>query len=142
MATSPLDRLEQQLCSEPPLLVHRLGHRGQLEELGHLVVVDADHRDVLRHPEPRLTDGVYDLVLLDADKADLEAYLEQALRLLRPGGVLAVDNALWKGKVADPAQRDEQTTAIREPGKAVRRDASLISALLPVGDGLLVAVKR
>jgi len=91
---------------------------------------------------PRLTDGVYDLVLLDADKADLEAYLEQALRLLRPGGLLAVDNALWKGKVADPAQRDEQTTAIRELGKAVRRDASLISALLPVGDGLLVAVKR
>lgn len=91
---------------------------------------------------PRLTDGAYDLVLVDADKTDLEAYLAQALRLLRPGGVLAVDNALWGGKVADPAQRDEQTTAIRELGKAVRRDDSLVSALLQAGDGLLVAVKR
>ncbi len=91
---------------------------------------------------PRLTDGAYDLVLLDADKTELEAYLAQALRLLRPGGVLAVDNALWGGKVADPAQRDEQTTAVRELGKAVRREESLLSAMLPVGDGLLVAVRR
>jgi len=91
---------------------------------------------------PRLTDGAYDMVLVDADKTDLEAYLAQALRLLRPGGVLAVDNALWNGKVADPAQRDEQTTAIRELGKAVRRDETLVSAMLQAGDGLLVAVTR
>lgn len=91
---------------------------------------------------PRLTDGAYDLVLVDADKQDLEAYLEQALRLLRPGGVLAVDNALWKDKVADPAQRDATTTAIRELGKRVRDDERLLPALLPSGDGLLLAVKR
>jgi predicted O-methyltransferase YrrM len=91
---------------------------------------------------PRLTDGAYDLVLVDADKTDVAAYLEQALRLLRPGGVLAVDNALWNGKVADPAQRDESTTAIREMGKHVRGNEHLVAALLPVGDGLLVAVKR
>lgn len=91
---------------------------------------------------PRLTDGAYDLVLLDADKAEYGAYLEQAVRLLRPGGVLAVDNALWKDKVADPAQRDETTTAIRELGRSVRDDDNLLSAMLPTGDGLLVAVKR
>lgn len=91
---------------------------------------------------PRLTDNAYDLVLLDADKRELTLYLEQALRLLRPGGVLAVDNALWGGRVADPAQRDEKTTAIRELCKAVRGEDSLIPALLPVGDGLLVAVLR
>ena len=91
---------------------------------------------------PRLTDGAYDLVLVDADKTDVDAYLEQALRLLRSGGVLAVDNALWKGKVADPAQRDESTTAIREMGKHVKANDALVPALLPVGDGLLVAVKR
>lgn len=91
---------------------------------------------------PRLTDGAYDLVLVDADKQDVGAYVEQALRLLRAGGVLAVDNSLWHDKVADPAQRDETTTAIRELGKRVRGDDSLISALLPCGDGLLVAVKR
>lgn len=91
---------------------------------------------------PRLTDGAYDLVLVDADKQELDAYLEQALRLLRTGGVLAVDNALWKDKVADPAQRDETTTAIRELGKRVRDDDRLVPALLPCGDGLLLAVKR
>ena len=91
---------------------------------------------------PRLTDAAYDLVLVDADKRDIGAYLDQALRLLRPGGVLAVDNALWHDRVADPAQRDEQTTAIRELGKRVRDDEELIPALLPCGDGLLAAVKR
>lgn len=91
---------------------------------------------------PRLTDGAYDLVLLDADKRDFDAYVEQALRLLRPGGVLAVDNALWHDKVADPAQRDETTTAIREMGKRIRENERLVPAMLPCGDGLLVAVVR
>jgi predicted O-methyltransferase YrrM len=91
---------------------------------------------------PRLTDAAYDLVLVDADKRDVDAYVDQALRLLRPGGVLAVDNALWHDRVADPAQRDEETTAIRELGKRVRADEGLVAALLPCGDGLLVAVKR
>ena len=91
---------------------------------------------------PRLTDGVYDLVLLDAEKTEYDAYLDQAIRLLRPGGVVAIDNALWKNKVADPAQRDAATTAVREVGKRVRNDDRLIPAMLPVGDGLLVAVLR
>ena len=56
--------------------------------------------------------------------------------------MLAVDNALWHDRVADPAQRDEQTTAIRELGKRVRDDENLVPALLPCGDGLLAAVKR
>ena len=91
---------------------------------------------------PRLTDAAYDLVLLDAEKTEYEEYLDQALRLLRPGGVLAVDNALWHGKIADPAQRDATTTAIRELGKRVRSHRALVPAMLPCGDGLLVAVKR
>ena len=91
---------------------------------------------------PRLTDAAYDLVLVDADKTEYAAYLDQALRLLRPGGVLAVDNALWKGRVPDPAQRDEQTVAIRAMATAVLEDERLLPALLPSGDGLLVAVKR
>jgi predicted O-methyltransferase YrrM len=91
---------------------------------------------------PRLTDGAYDLVLCDAAKEEYEDYLQQALRLLRSGGMVAFDNALWHDRVADPAQRDETTTAIRELGKRVRDHEQLVSALLPVGDGLLVAVKR
>ena len=90
---------------------------------------------------PRLTDGHYDLVFCDGDKQEYSDYLTEALRLLRPGGVVAFDNALWHDRVADPAQRDAETVAIRELGKAVQENESLVPALLPVGDGLLVAKK-
>ena len=66
---------------------------------------------------PRLTDGHYDLVFCDGDKTEYAAYLTEAMRLLRPGGVVAFDNALWHDRVADPAQRDEETVAIRELGR-------------------------
>ncbi|MCW2540490.1 MAG: O-methyltransferase [Frankiales bacterium] len=91
---------------------------------------------------PRLTDGAYDLVFIDADKTGYLDYLEQAIRLLRPGGVVAFDNALWHDRVADPGSRDADTIALRELGKLVRDDARLVPALLPVGDGLLVAATR
>ena len=90
---------------------------------------------------PRLTDGHYDLVFCDGDKREYSDYLTEALRLLRPGGVVAFDNALWHDRVADPAQRDEETVAVRELGRTVREHESLVSMLLPVGDGLLVAKK-
>jgi predicted O-methyltransferase YrrM len=90
---------------------------------------------------PRLTDGHYDLVYCDGDKREYADYLTEALRLLRPGGVVAFDNALWHDRVADPAQRDEETVAIRELGRTVAADDSLVPVLLPVGDGLLAAKK-
>lgn len=91
---------------------------------------------------PRLTDGAYDLVFVDGDKSEYAAYVEQALRLLRPGGALVLDNALWHDKVADPAQRDPQTVDLRSVVTAIRDDERLTPALLPVGDGLLVAILR
>lgn len=91
---------------------------------------------------PRLRDAAYDLVFVDADKSEYAMYYEQALRLLRPGGVVAFDNALWHDRVADPAQRDPDTTVLRDLGRAVRDDDRLWPVLLPVGDGLLVAAKR
>ena len=91
---------------------------------------------------PRLTDGHYDIVFADGDKREYSAYLAEALRLLRPGGVVAVDNALWHDRVADPAQRDEETVAIRELVQQVAATEGLVPALLPVGDGLLVAKKE
>jgi predicted O-methyltransferase YrrM len=91
---------------------------------------------------PRLADRGYDLVFCDGDKSEYGDYLREALRLLRTGGIVAFDNALWHDRVADPAQRDPETVAIRELVKAVREDEALVSALLPVGDGLLCAVKR
>jgi predicted O-methyltransferase YrrM len=90
---------------------------------------------------PRLTDGHYDLVFCDGDKHEYADYLTEALRLLRPGGVVAFDNALWHDRVADPAQRDPETVAIRELVKAVQENELLVPVLLPVGDGLLVAKK-
>jgi len=91
---------------------------------------------------PRLRDEAYDLVLVDADKSAYAVYYQQALRLLRRGGVVAFDNALWHDRVADPSQRDTDTVTLRDLGKSVRDDDRLVSALLPVGDGLLVAAKR
>ena len=90
---------------------------------------------------PRLTDGHYDLVFCDGDKREYAAYLAEALRLLRPGGVVAFDNALWHDRVADPSRRDEETVAIRELNRSVAEHDSLLSVLLPVGDGLLAAKK-
>ena len=90
---------------------------------------------------PRLTDGHYDLVFCDGDKREYSAYLKEALRLLRPGGVVAFDNALWHDRVADPAQRDEETVAIRDLGREIADDETLVPVLLPMGDGLLLAKK-
>ncbi|CAN5328758.1 O-methyltransferase [soil metagenome] len=91
---------------------------------------------------PRLTDGHYDIVFADGDKTEYAAYLSEALRLLRPGGVVAFDNALWHDRVADPAQRDDQTTAIRDVGRQILEHDGLVPVLLPVGDGLLLAKKE
>ena len=91
---------------------------------------------------PRLTDGGYDLVLVDGEKTEYPQYVEQALRLLRPGGVLAIDNMLWHDQVADPTARDEVTRTLRDLGKRLRDDADLATTMLPVGDGVLVAIKR
>lgn len=90
---------------------------------------------------PRLTDGHYDLVFVDGDKTEYAACLAEALRLLRVGGVVAFDNTLWHGRVADSAVRDEETLAVRELLRQVAEHEELVPALLPVGDGLLVARK-
>ncbi|ONI86103.1 methyltransferase [Saccharothrix sp. ALI-22-I] len=90
---------------------------------------------------PRLTDGAYDLVFVDAAKSEYPKYLEEGVRLLRPGGVIAFDNVLWHGRVVDPSQRDPDTVAMREVARAVRDDDRLVAVILPLGDGLLVAAK-
>lgn len=90
----------------------------------------------------RLREDAYDIVLLDADKEASEAYLTHSVRVLRPGGTLAVDNALWKGKVANPTNRDEETSGLREIGRLVRDHDMLVSAMVAIGDGLLLATKR
>jgi predicted O-methyltransferase YrrM len=90
---------------------------------------------------PRLTDAAYDLVFCDGEKTEYVDYLAEAIRLLRPGGVVAFDNALARNRVGDSAARDEYTVAIRELARVVRDEPRLVPAMLPVGDGLLVAVR-
>lgn len=91
---------------------------------------------------PRLTDGGYDLVLVDGAPQEYPRYVAEASRLLRVGGVLLVAHALAGDRVADPTQRDPETVAVRDAGRAIRDDETLTAALLPVADGLIAAVKR
>lgn len=91
---------------------------------------------------PRLADGVYDLVFVDAEAPEHSGCVDAALRLLRPGGMLALHRTLAGGRIGDPAARDAETIAVREVVKAVRESEEWIPALLPAGEGLLVAVKR
>ncbi|MGJ9423809.1 O-methyltransferase [Aeromicrobium sp. CF3.5] len=90
---------------------------------------------------PRMTDSGYDLVFLDAELVEYVDYLDQAMRLVRPGGVVVFNHALGDDKVGDPAQRDPETSAIRDVLDQVSREDDLRGMLLPVGDGLL-AVQR
>ena len=89
----------------------------------------------------RLTESAYDIVLIAAKPLDLNANISRALTLLRTGGVLIIDRALWNDKLADPAQRDPDTVAMRSAVEAIAVGEEFIGSLLPVGGGLLVAVK-
>src|SRR5260370_39420021 len=91
---------------------------------------------------PRLADGAYDLVFCDADPQEYPEYLAAALPLLRQGGVVIFDNPLSRDRGADVACSDPDTVAVRELCEQVRADERLVPLLLPVGDGLLAAVKR
>ncbi|GAB2610481.1 O-methyltransferase [Paractinoplanes abujensis] len=91
---------------------------------------------------PRLADGAYDLVFVDADVTEFGACAEAALRLLRPGGVLLVNGAMAGGRISDPAARDVDTLTVRETVRAVRESEEWIPAIVPSGAGLLAAVKR
>ncbi len=91
---------------------------------------------------PRLADGVYDLVFVDADATEFGACADAALRLLRPGGILVVNGALAGGRISDPAARDADTITIRETVKSIRESEEWTPALIPAGGGLLAAVKR
>ena len=86
--------------------------------------------------------GAYDFAFVDADKPSYDAYYERCLELLRPGGLLALDNVLWGGAVADPADTRESTQALRALNDKVFRDGRVDACLVPIGDGLTLARKR
>jgi predicted O-methyltransferase YrrM len=84
----------------------------------------------------------YDFAFIDADKANYDAYYERALTLVRPGGLIAVDNVLWHGKVIDPSINDADTTAIRNINDKICKDTRVSMSLVPIGDGVTLARKN
>lgn len=91
---------------------------------------------------PRMNEASYDVVLVDADQQSVIEYVEHGLRLARQGGTVLVAHALWHDRVADPAQRGETVRAFRSLLKEIAGSDAVISALSPVGDGLLQLTKR
>jgi predicted O-methyltransferase YrrM len=90
----------------------------------------------------KLADRAYDLVVFRHNPEDLSFAIAEAHRILRSGGVFAIDNFFGGSKVHDPAQRDPKTIALRDAGKAIKADTdSWVTSLIPVGDGLLLATK-
>ncbi|HEY9799780.1 MAG TPA: class I SAM-dependent methyltransferase [Leptolyngbyaceae cyanobacterium] len=92
-----------------------------------------------------LTDGqagTFDFAFIDADKENYDAYYERALQLVRPGGLIAIDNVLWSGRVADFQIQDQSTQAIRALNEKLHDDERVTLSLVPIGDGLTLALKR
>lgn len=94
-------------------------------------------KDVL----PRMNESSYDLVFIDADPLSVVEYVEHGLRLVRRGGTVLVAHALWRGRVADPAQRDDTVAGFRLLLTEIAESAAVLSSLSSLGDGLLQLVK-
>lgn len=86
--------------------------------------------------------GTFDFVFVDADKENYLNYYTRALDLVRRGGVIAFDNVFWGGSVCDPSVTDPDTTAIRKLNDALHNDGRINLSLVPIGDGLTLAMKR
>ena len=86
--------------------------------------------------------GTFDFAFIDADKENYEAYFERSLQLVRNGGLIVIDNVLWSGRVADPQVQDASTTALRSFNDKLRKDPRVTLSVVPIGDGLTLALKR
>ncbi len=98
--------------------------------------------DTLAELEREYPPGSFDVVFIDADKRSYDRYYEAALRLLRRGGLVLLDNVLWSGQVADPARNDPATAALKALNRKIHGDARVSLSVLPLGDGLTIARKR
>ena len=133
------DGILTSIDSEPE---HQQAARTALDDAGYPTrrarLIAGDALTVL----PKLSDGAYDIVFVDGDPLETVEYVAQAARLLRPGGVLAVNHALVGGRVADEASEDDDTVIMREVLEAIRSMDEFSGTLLPVGDGVLVAYRH
>jgi predicted O-methyltransferase YrrM len=110
----------------------------------------ANKIDLYLAPATQTLDGLlqagdserYDFAYIDADKTSYDAYYERCLKLLRPNGLITIDNVLWGGDVASPDVTDEDTVALRKLNQKIGRDERVDASLLPLGDGLMIVRKR
>ena len=86
--------------------------------------------------------GSYDFAFIDADKSGYPDYYDRALQLLRPGGLMAIDNVLWSGRVADPQEQDNRTSLIRQFNQMLHQDQRISLSVLSIADGLTLALKK
>ncbi|UIE37709.1 class I SAM-dependent methyltransferase [Leptodesmis sichuanensis] len=86
--------------------------------------------------------NTFDFAFIDADKSNYDNYYERSLQLVRPGGLIAIDNVLWSGAVADPQIQDTRTNAIRALNQKLHQDERVTLSLIPIADGLTLALKR
>lgn len=84
----------------------------------------------------------FDFAFIDADKSSYPTYYEQVLQLVRPGGLIALDNVLWSGQVADPAVQDRRTNTLRALNDTIHNDDRVVASLIPIADGLTLAMKK
>ncbi|WP_088239954.1 class I SAM-dependent methyltransferase [Calothrix rhizosoleniae] len=112
---------------------------------------DVDHKiDLQIAPALETLDGLitagssdsFDFAFIDADKSNYDGYYERALQLVRPGGLIAIDNVLWSGQVADPQVKDNRTEKIRALNQKLHNDQRINLSLVPIADGLTLAVKH
>ena len=98
--------------------------------------------DTLKDLLAQRQQGRFDFAFIDADKANYENYYEHALELIRPGGLIAIDNVLWHGQVIDPSANDADTLAIRALNKKLLTDTRINLSMVPISDGLTLCYKR
>ena len=84
----------------------------------------------------------FDFAFIDADKSGYPTYYEQVLQLVRPGGLIVLDNVLWSGQVADPTVQDRRTNTLRALNEAIHQDDRVVASLIPIADGLTLAMKK
>jgi predicted O-methyltransferase YrrM len=119
-------------------------HRNARQLFAHAGIASARLRLIVGDAHqvlPRLNTDSYDLLVIDADPEGLIEYVEHGLQVVRPGGTIVVPNALWRGRVADPAARDEVTTTFRDLLQTVADSPAIVPNLSPAGDGVLTLTR-
>ena len=141
LALPPDGRLVTLEVNAEPIEIGRRAWRaaGVTDRIEVRLGLAADHLDRLLREGAA---GTFDLAFIDADKKSYDLYYERALALVRPGGVILLDNVLWGGAVADPADHERQTETLRALNAKLHRDERITLSLLPLGDGLTLARKR